>query len=323
MVITMKKFMKFTAMAVTAALVCSLAACGAGKRTRRPGREAETMRIRLGSSLYAVTLSSDFEPRTIADEGIAESQVACYYREETELNIDIHQIGKNGEAELLSDFVTQQAEEHGASEVSGAMDINGIEVGYFRAAAKYDGTERDTLSYIIDNDGTEYIEIVFRLDGDAALDDAEGIMNTLERLNTKTVALGETGLYLELPEDYVDGELPADDKDDDRILYMYSESSSMDFDVYYFSKDSDEELLADYIAGEAEEDGADQFATDIELNGLECGYYYSDEKSDGEVYTVLNYLFDTEDGNYLKLRFRLDGISAEAEAYAILDTLTR
>ena len=57
-------------------------------------------------------------------------------------------------------------------------EINDIPAAWYRTVEEYEEAEYETLTYILDN-GNEYIDLVFWLDGDTAEQEAAAIINTL------------------------------------------------------------------------------------------------------------------------------------------------
>ena len=105
------------------------------------------------------------------------------------------------------------------------------------------------------------------------------------------------------------------------VAYMQSAETLLDFDVYQFSKDGYAEELAQFAAEEAEDYEAIEVVTDGEINGIACAWYRAEETYEDETYTTLTYVFEDGD-DYVEIIFWLDGEEAEAEAQAIIETLT-
>jgi len=142
-----------------------------------------------------------------------------------------------------------------------------------------------------------------------------------EAAGTQVYQLGTSAYTIEIPESFVEGERTEEDVKDDMVAYMHSPDTLLDFDVYQFSKDGYPEKLADFAAQEAEEYKATEVVTDGEVNGIATAWYRATETYEGQEYTTLTYVL--EDGDqYIELAFWLDGDSAEAEAQAIINTLT-
>ena len=71
----------------------------------------------------------------------------------------------------------------------------------------------------------------------------------------------------------------------------------------------------------AEYDGT-EIVTDAEINGITVASYRSVEESEGASYNVITYAFE-DNGEYVEVAFWLDGLTAEAEAEAIISTLNK
>ncbi len=104
------------------------------------------------------------------------------------------------------------------------------------------------------------------------------------------------------------------------VAYMLSPDTPMDFDVYQFSKEGYPDSLADYAAQEAAEYEATEVETG-EVNGIAAAWYRATEAFDGLEYTTLTYVLEDGD-DYVEIAFWLDGEDAEAQAKAIIETLT-
>lgn len=153
------------------ALTVFLCACGAsgGNATRS---------LQLGGSSFYVTIPSSFKEDVMSLEEIADDQVGRYNSDESKLSFDVYQFSKEGYPDALVDFITQEAEEYDASEVVTDAYINGVAVGCYRAVEERDEAPYDTITYAFEN-GKEYVEIVFWLDGEQSASEAADIINSL------------------------------------------------------------------------------------------------------------------------------------------------
>ena len=89
--------------------------------------------------------------------------------------------------------------------------------------------------------------------------------------------------------------------------------------MYQWEKDGD--TLEKYAIEEARKYEAERVDYRT-VNDIFLAYYYSYEEDQGQMYSVINYLF--EDGNnFLKVSFWLDGEIAVRQADRILSTLRR
>lgn len=142
-----------------------------------------------------------------------------------------------------------------------------------------------------------------------------------ETAGTKVFQLGASAYTIAIPDSFVEGERTEDEIKDDMVAYMHSPDTLLDFDVYQFSKEGYPEALADMAAQEAAEYNASEVVTDGSVNGIAAAWYRATESYDGQSYTTLTYVLE-DGGDYVEIVFWLDGENAEAEARAIIDTLT-
>ena len=142
--------------------------------------QTETRVLQLGTSAFSVTIPSYFIEGEVTDEDRADDVVAYYRSDDTLMDFDVYQFSKEGYADTLAEFVTAEAADYNASEVVTDAEINGIAVGYYRSVEESDGTEYNVITYALE-DGDEYVEVVFWLDGDTAEAEADAIINTLAK----------------------------------------------------------------------------------------------------------------------------------------------
>ena len=113
-------------------------------------------------------------------EEVQANQVAYYFSPDSAMDFDIYQFSRPNPEMSLEEFTEKTAADFNGSEVRIRM-INGIEVGTYQSREVYDGIEYDVMSALIE-DGDDYVEIVFWLDGDNAEQQAEAILNTLSEV---------------------------------------------------------------------------------------------------------------------------------------------
>ena len=152
--------------------------------------------------------------------------------------------------------------------------------------------------------------------GNGAAESAE------EAAQTQTLQLGTSPYAVTIPASYVSGEMTEEDVADDQVGYYYSDAFLLDFDVYQFSKEGYPDTLAAFVMEEAADYAGTDIVTDGEINGIPVASYRSVEASEGVDYNVITYAFENGD-EYLEIAFWLDGDTAEAEADAIIQTLTK
>lgn len=129
--------------------------------------------------------------------------------------------------------------------------------------------------------------------------------------NTKPTKLGTSDFTIVLPDGYA---LTEDDLGEDQVAYFYKDDNSVDFDVYQWEKGEEFTL----------EDEANYYATEygttaeiVTINEIEGWKYVSEEDYEGNVYTVVNYMF--EDDTYIvELCFWTNDSDAE---YAVVNEI--
>lgn len=75
--------------------------------------------------------------------------------------------------------IAEEAKEFDNAEVQ-TTEINGFAAAYYNAVEESEGTEYNTVTYMIDN-GDEFVEIVFWLDGETAEAEVSAILATLSK----------------------------------------------------------------------------------------------------------------------------------------------
>ena len=129
--------------------------------------------------------------------------------------------------------------------------------------------------------------------------------------NAKPTQLGTSDFSIVLPKGYA---LAEDDFDEDQVAYFYKDDNSIDFDVYQWVKDGQFTLEseADYYAAEY-----DSVAEAVTVSGFNGMKYTSEETFDGNLYTVVNYMFE-DDAYIVEISFWTIGT---AEEYAAIDEI--
>ncbi|MBQ8111067.1 MAG: hypothetical protein IJ124_12990 [Clostridia bacterium] len=139
----------------------------------------ELQEIRLGDSSFTLTLPDDYVQGSMTPEDMMDDQVAYWYSDATLLDFDVYQFSKAGLSENLADYAAEEAAAcYGVTELVTDEVINLIPVAHYRAVEEFEEGEYDTLTYIMD-DGDEYVEIVFWLDGLTAEAEADYIIHNL------------------------------------------------------------------------------------------------------------------------------------------------
>ena len=292
--------------------------------------DMEKKTVRLGSSLYAIQIARAFSPLPVSNEDWEDDMVASYHHEKTLLDFSVYQFSKEGYADTLEEFTQEEAEEYEASEIVTDMNINGISAAYYRALDEYGGVYRDGLTLVLE-DEDEYLEIDFWFVGYLAENEAWEIIASLTKLGNRRLALGAYQIWI--PEDFtaVSEETP------NSAVY---ENGSASLRLYIRRFPAAGETLAEFARGR----GGSDIETDGTLNGIPAAFYRSVEALDGTYHSVWTCVLaerasggnsnasggasnaldgnDGVPGGFLALSFQLDGITAEAEAEAILDTLS-
>jgi len=222
----------------------------------------------------------------------------------------------------LAEYVAEEAAARGdADGIVTDGEINGIPVGWYHRMETWNGVDYRTVTYVLD-DGEGFVEVVFWLDGEDAEAVARGMIDTLAVDNLAPVRLGTSPYYLFCSASFREGGMTSADVAEGQVAYWLSDETQLDFDVYQRSKAGLPERLADYVAREADEYHADAVETDAQVNGIPVGWYRTVERWEGEDYETLTCVLDAGD-DYVVIVFWLDGLTAGAEADAILHSLWR
>ena len=158
---------KIIALALCLAL---LAACAVA--------EAATQLFQLGTSAYTIEIDADFVEGELTEEDIADDMVAYMQSPTTLLDFDVYQFAREGYPDTLAAFVEEEAADYDATEVVTDGNINGIDIAWYRATEEYEGQSYTTLTYVLE-DGDDFVEITFWLDGEDAEAEADAIIHTL------------------------------------------------------------------------------------------------------------------------------------------------
>lgn len=104
----------------------------------------------------------------------SEDLVGYYVSENSTMDFDVYQWAKEGKT--LAEYAAEEAE---GKEITVAT-VNGIEVQSYKDVEEEDGVSYNTVTCIME-DGDDFVEVVFWLDGDSAEWEATLILNTLTR----------------------------------------------------------------------------------------------------------------------------------------------
>ena len=134
--------------------------------------------FQLGTSGYTIEIPVSYVEGEKSEEGIKNGQIAYMYSEETPMDFDVYQFPKRYQPGNLAEYVKGEAEICQAFEMKTDDTINGIAVAWYRAKETDNGQEYTTLNYLFD-DGDQYVEITFWLDGETAEEEVQKIISTL------------------------------------------------------------------------------------------------------------------------------------------------
>ena len=137
----------------------------------------------------------------------------------------------------------------------------------------------------------------------------------------KAFRLGTSVYTVMIPDSFVEGERTEEEVRDDMVAYMHSLDTLLDFDVYQFAREGYPDTLAAFVEAEAAEYAATEVVTDGNINGIDIAWYRAEETYEGQAYATLTYALE-DGGDYVEIAFWLDGEDAEAEAAAIIGTLS-
>jgi len=281
---------------------------------------AQTRRLRLGSSIYTLEIDDSFDYGPVTEEDVAEGQVAYLFSGRFAVDFDVYQRGGGSEQLPLAEYVAESAAARGnADEVVPEGEINGIPVGWFHTVETFEDIDYQTVTYVLD-DGEDFVEITFWLDGEDAEAVVQGMINTLDYENLAPVRLGTSPYWVFCSASFREGGMTSEDIADDQVAYWVSDETLLDFDVYQFTKEDLPERLADYVASEAEAYNASAFEPETAVNDIPMGWYRTEEEWEGQTYPTLTCVLDSGT-EYVEIVFWLDGLTAGAEADAIIKSL--
>ena len=280
--------------------------------------DAELVQLQLGSSNYSVRIPRTYSNGEVTIDEVQANQVAYYFSPDSEMDFDIYQFPRPYPEMSLKEYTKKLAADFNGSEARTQM-VNGIEVGTYLSRESYDGIEYDVMAALIE-DGDDYLEVVFWLDGENAEQEATAILNTLSEVKTFDLHLGTLPFCMSVPEDFSLGDESGQASFvKGQTWYYYSENSPLDFDVYQWKKEG--YTLEKYAIEEARRYEAERLDYKT-INRVFVAYYYSYEEYEGVMYPVANYLFE-EGNDFMKISFWLDGEIAVRQADRIVSTLRR
>lgn len=282
---------------------------------------AAVMQFQLGSSSYALKVPEGYKMGEMSAEDLADDQVGYYHREDGEIDFDVYQFAKADEtADSLEAYAKEEAAQYGVAEDAvESREINGTAFFFYRAEEEFEGTKYTTHNYLFE-EGEDYFEVVLWLDGDDAETKAEALISSFAEMETMPLELGGSNYTITVPVNYKEGELTAEDLEDNQVAYYQNESTLLDFDVYEFPKaEEKEQELEAYAKLEASEYTTEDVYLQ-EINGIATAIYLASEESEGNTYRTMTCIM--EDGeNFVEVVFWLDGPAAEKQAGRIIGSL--
>ena len=280
---------------------------------------AQTRRLRLGSSVYTIEVDASFGYGAVTEQDIADGQVAYMYSDSLAVDFDVYQRGPGGDTLPLSKYVAQRAADLGnADEIVIDGEINGTPAGWYHTVEAYEGTDYQTVTYVLD-DGEDFVEITFWLDGEDAEAVVQGMINSLDYVNLAPFRLGSSPYWVFASTSFREGGMTSADVADGQVAYWVSDETLLDFDIYQLAKEGLPERLEEYVAREAEAHSATDTGVQT-VNEITVGWYRTVEAWEGRDYDTLTCVLDAGD-EYVEVVFWLDGLTAAAEADAIIKSL--
>lgn len=150
---------------LTLALVCifALAACGNSKPTQ------------IGDSDFTIVIPKGY---ALANDDMAEDQIAYYYKDDNSIDFDIYQWEKSEQLTLESE-ANYYAAEYGTT--AEAVTVNGVNGWKYVSVEEFEGAEYTVINYMFEDD-TYIVEIAFwTVDTEAERAAVAEIIDTLKK----------------------------------------------------------------------------------------------------------------------------------------------
>ncbi len=171
------------------AAICA-GSVSAGAETASDGKKEEasapqaaaapgTLQLQRGSSNYSVSIPNSYRNGEVTIEELQANMVAYYYSPYSDMDFDIYQFPRPDPEMSLEEYTKKSADDFNGNSAHTRM-INGIEVGTYLSREFYNGIEYDVMAALIE-DGDDYVEVVFWLDGEIAVRQADRIVSSLRR----------------------------------------------------------------------------------------------------------------------------------------------
>ena len=120
--------------------------------------------IELGTTAYSITMPYNYVLGEITSTDTDESQVAYYYSDDCLVDFDVYQ-WTIAEGETLADVAAAEATEYGAQ--AAELHVGESTIYLYEATEESEGIEFTTLTVLM-QDGDQFVEVVFWLDGENA-----------------------------------------------------------------------------------------------------------------------------------------------------------
>ena len=120
--------------------------------------------IELGTTAYSITMPYNYVLGEITSTDTDESQVAYYYSDDCLVDFDVYQ-WTIAEGETLADVAAAEAAEYGAQ--AAELHVGESTIYLYEATEESEGIEFTTLTVLM-QDGDQFVEVVFWLDGENA-----------------------------------------------------------------------------------------------------------------------------------------------------------
>ena len=267
--------------------------------------------IRLGSSPYAVWLSAEYAPARVSNAEWADNMTAHYQNTKKSIEFSVYQFSKEDREKTVKEFIQKEVKEYTASETKTDLKFNGIDAGYYCISEENNETINKNITFVLDTE-EEYLKICFlfafsQSEREEFEQEIWDIMDSLEDIQTQLITLGN--FQIELP---VDFNLVSNEEG---IKAYQNGSNSLSMHI---KQGATEEVLSDYVSQQGGSDITDEVINDIPIMS-----YWTMEIVDGAYHSVWNCVFKDTHSEITTLSFCLKGITAEAEAQDILQTLSR
>ena len=144
--------------------------------SEEPAEEPVETVLALGTSGLSITLPAGYHE---GEDEMDEYQIGYYCRGEAEMDFDVYQWTKDEGATVTSEANAEAAEYVTDGPVL-TTQRNGIRAACYRAVEIAEFRSYTTLTYILDA-GTDFVELVFWMDGEGAEELVDGILDSLTK----------------------------------------------------------------------------------------------------------------------------------------------